>query len=140
MAILIQGIFLVGMALIVAPVTVLVGDLERLVKILLRIFFYMTPIIYTAARIYDEVPGETPDQYLGLPTSSRPLYSLNPMAGIIDLYRAAVFPTCSSAGGLVAVSAGGQPGVLRGGLVGLRPAGVLDVEGALGGGAGDRCR
>ncbi len=96
-AIVIQGIFLIGMALIVSPVTVLIGDLERLIKILLRIFFYLTPIIYSATRVFDET--------LGLPTFVKVLYSLNPMVGIINLYRAALFPENFVGWWLVGVSA-----------------------------------
>lgn len=77
LAMLIQAVLLVGLTLLVASVSVLVRDIERLIKIVMRILFYMSPVIYSVQNV--------PPRLLGL-------YSLNPMAGIIDLYRAALFP------------------------------------------------
>lgn len=83
-AVLIQALLLTGLALLIASVTVLVGDLERLIRIVLRITFYFSPIIYSAQNVY------------GAPRVSETvkiLYSLNPLVGIIDLYRAVLFPS-----------------------------------------------
>ncbi len=98
LAILIQAVLLVGLSLFVASVTVLVGDLERLVKILLRLTFYMTPILYSAQRVYDEASK--------VPDIVQIAYSLNPMVGILELYRAALFPQEFVGWWLVGISAG----------------------------------
>jgi ABC-2 type transport system permease protein len=68
---------LIGIGLILAPLTVLFTDVQRLVRIILRIMFYLSPIIYGIADV---------------PEKFRTLYSLNPFSGIIDLIRASFFP------------------------------------------------
>ena len=83
-AVLIQALLLTGLALLIASVTVLVGDLERLIRIVLRITFYFSPIIYSAQNVYD-APRVS--------ETVKILYSLNPLVGIIDLYRAVLFPS-----------------------------------------------
>jgi ABC-2 type transport system permease protein len=76
-AILLQGVLTVGLALIIAPLVVFFRDLERAVKLVLRFLFYASPIIYGLG----DLPGG-----LGL------WASFNPLAGIISLYRASFFP------------------------------------------------
>jgi ABC-2 type transport system permease protein len=61
----------------VASVTVLVRDLSRVVRIVLRMAFYATPILYSVRSIKSSV--------------IRDLYAINPLTGILDLYRASVF-------------------------------------------------
>lgn len=78
LAIVLQAVLLTGIGLILASATVLVRDLARVVKIVLRMLFYATPILYSVQRV--------PDDY-----HLRELYALNPLSGIIDLYRASVF-------------------------------------------------
>jgi ABC-2 type transport system permease protein len=73
---LLQTLLLVGLGLFLAPVTVLVTDTRRLVRIFLRFMFYFTPILW-ALRI---VPGA-----LGK------VLELNPLVGIFELYRAGLF-------------------------------------------------
>lgn len=77
LAIVLQGILIVGIGLIVAPLVVFFRDLERAVKLILRFLFYASPIIYGLADLPDglELWG-----------------SFNPLAGIITLYRASFFP------------------------------------------------
>ncbi len=77
LAVLLQGILIVGIGLIVAPLVVFFRDLERAVKLILRFLFYASPIIYGLADLPDglELWG-----------------SFNPLAGIITLYRASFFP------------------------------------------------
>ena len=77
LALLVQGLLLIGLGLILAPLTVLFTDLQRLVRIALRIMFYLSPIIYGITDV---------------PEKFRTLYSLNPFSGIIDLIRASFFP------------------------------------------------
>lgn len=81
LAILIQLLLVTGLALMVASVTVLVADLQRVVKIILRLMFYLSPVIYSMSDVAGQVS-----------TRVQVLYALNPMAGIIEIYHAAVFP------------------------------------------------
>lgn len=80
LAMLIQGILLVGAGMLLAPLTVLYGDVERLMNIVMRLLFYFSPIIYG---VHDVTKRLGP---IGK------VYYLNPFAGIIDLYRTSFFP------------------------------------------------
>ena len=81
LGILLQFILLVGMGLILAPVTVLVTDLERVVRIFLRLLFYLTPVIYSLKSVPDRL---------------RYVIEANPMTGILSLYRGGLFPSAIS--------------------------------------------
>ncbi|MGB4778651.1 ABC transporter permease [Microbacterium sp.] len=76
-AVLLQVVLLVGLGLLVAPLCVLWGDLERTTRLILRALFYATPIVYGVA---------------DLPGVFRDLAVLNPLAGIFTLYRIGLFP------------------------------------------------
>lgn len=82
-------VFTLGLGLIIAPLTVFFRDLERASKLLLRVLFYASPIIYGAS---------------DLPEFAQPLAWLNPLSGIFALFRAGFFPDQFNLG-LVAVSA-----------------------------------
>jgi ABC-2 type transport system permease protein len=71
-----QFLLLVGIGLILAPITVLVTDMERVVRIFLRFFFYLTPVLYATK----SVPGPLRD-----------ILIVNPLNGILSLYRAGLF-------------------------------------------------
>lgn len=75
LAFLLQLALLVGLGLVMAPVTALVDDVARVVRIVLRVLFYLTPIIYSPASIQ------------GFGEFGRFL-TLNPLTGIIEMYRA----------------------------------------------------
>ena len=77
LAILLQFILLAGIGLILAPVTALVTDTSRVVRIALRMGFYATPILYGVH---------------AAPEALRTLLMFNPMTGILELYRAGFFP------------------------------------------------
>ncbi|GLJ78450.1 ABC transporter permease [Microbacterium imperiale] len=76
-AVLLQVALLVGLGLIVAPLCVLWGDLERTTRLVLRALFYASPIIYGVA---------------DLPGVFKELGAFNPLAGILTLYRVGFFP------------------------------------------------
>lgn len=71
-----QFVLLVGIGLILAPITTLVTDTARVVRILLRMGFYSTPIIYGVH---------------AAPKSLREVLLFNPMTGILECYRAGFF-------------------------------------------------
>ncbi|HMR49656.1 MAG TPA: ABC transporter permease [Arachnia sp.] len=79
LAIALQFLLLTGIGSILAPLTVLISDIQPLVRIFLRIYFYMTPIIFDL-RILDRVPA-----------ALRWLFELNPLTGILELYRGGFF-------------------------------------------------
>lgn len=76
-AVLLQVALLIGLGLIVAPLCVLWGDLERTTRLVLRALFYASPIIYGVA---------------DLPGVFKELGAFNPLAGILTLYRVGFFP------------------------------------------------
>jgi ABC-2 type transport system permease protein len=76
--IVIQAMLTLGVGLIVAPLVVLFRDLERAVRLVLRVLFYATPIVY----------GLPDLAAIGL----QGIAEFNPLAGIISLYRSAFFP------------------------------------------------
>lgn len=73
LAFVVQFLLLSGIGLILAPLTVLARDTTNVLRILLRMMFYLTPIIYGLSDI---------------PESLRTIAYLNPMTGIISMYRA----------------------------------------------------
>ncbi|MGH8968520.1 MAG: ABC transporter permease [Actinomycetes bacterium] len=94
LAVLLQLIFLVGCSLILAPVTVMYADVERLVRLLLRMLFYASAVLYGLHDVKDRL-GDT--FYF--------IFILNPLAGIFDLYRAAFFPEQWAGWGVVGITA-----------------------------------
>ncbi len=73
-----QALLIFGIGMILAPVSVIVTDLQPLVRIFLRIAFYLTPIIFTLNIISSG--------WLKL------VFYINPMTGILEFYRAGFFP------------------------------------------------
>jgi len=76
-AVILQAVLLVGLGLLVAPLCVLWGDLERTTKLILRVLFYASPIVYGV----QDLPGVLPA-----------VMAFNPLAGIFTMYRAGFFP------------------------------------------------
>ena len=77
LAIGVQSMLMVGLGLMLAPVTVLFNDTSRVVRIALRVGFYATPILYGSH---------------ALPAAVRDLLMFNPMSGILEMYRSGFFP------------------------------------------------
>jgi ABC-2 type transport system permease protein len=73
LAFVVQFLLLSGIGLILAPLTVLARDTTNILRILLRMMFYLTPIIYGVSDI---------------PERFQTITYLNPMTGIISMYRA----------------------------------------------------
>jgi ABC-2 type transport system permease protein len=76
-AMVLQAALIYGIGLIVAPLVVFFKDLERAVKLILRLAFYASPIIYSPQAI---------------PAHLHTVFDLNPLTGILGMYRAAFFP------------------------------------------------
>jgi ABC-2 type transport system permease protein len=78
LGLVLQAILLTGIGLALASATVLIRDLARVVRIALRVLFYLSPVIYSVRRL--EIGP------------LRELFQLNPMTGILDIYRSTAFP------------------------------------------------
>ncbi|MGH1562424.1 ABC transporter permease [Mumia sp. DW29H23] len=77
LAMVLMFVLLTGIGLGLSVLTVLVPDLDRLVKIFLRLFFYASPILYSVDR---------------LPKDLQWVYVANPVADILQLFRSGIFP------------------------------------------------
>jgi lipopolysaccharide transport system permease protein len=71
----IEFVFIAGLAYPVATIHVWFRDTQHVLRVGLQLLFYMTPIFYEASSV---------------PPSLRPFYRLNPMAPMVDAYRAAL--------------------------------------------------
>jgi ABC-2 type transport system permease protein len=76
LGIMVQFVFLIGLGLVLAPVTALVTDMQRVIRIFLRMLFYATPVIYASALV--------PKPYVMITW-------LNPMTGVLEMMRAGFF-------------------------------------------------
>ena len=56
-ALLMEFVLCVGIGLVMAPVTALIDDFVRLVRIGLRVLFYLTPIVYSTRILPTGPPG-----------------------------------------------------------------------------------
>ncbi len=83
MAIALQFALLTGIALFLSSVTVMLRDVERFVRLVVRVLFYAAPIIYPLAKVYEST---------SLPDWAKQIYLLDPMVGIFQLHHAAWFP------------------------------------------------
>ena len=76
-AVLLMATLVLGIGLLLAPLVVLVRDLERIVRIALRLGFYASPVIFAVQDV---------------PEPWDAAFSVNPLAGIFELCRAGFFP------------------------------------------------
>ncbi|MGY1708095.1 ABC transporter permease [Geodermatophilus sp. SYSU D00758] len=76
-AVLLMAVLVLGVGLLLAPLVVLVRDLERLVRIALRLGFYASPVIFAVQDV---------------PEPFDAVFAVNPLAGIFELCRAGFFP------------------------------------------------
>jgi ABC-2 type transport system permease protein len=76
LAIGLEAVFLTGISLALSALNVMFRDVERLIRILLRALFYLSPVVYGLDRI---VAHSSP--------SLLRLYELNPLVGMYTLQR-----------------------------------------------------
>lgn len=81
LAVLIEATLLLGIGMLLAPLTVLYRDMLRVIRPVLRVLFYFSPIIYSTKDVHDRIPE-----------AMSWLYGFNPFVGILDLYRKPIFP------------------------------------------------
>jgi ABC-2 type transport system permease protein len=77
-AILLEAVLILGIGLIIAPIVVFFKDLERAIKLVLRLLFYATPIVYGLAEF---------DKH----HTVKAVLQFNPLTGIMGIYRSAFF-------------------------------------------------
>jgi ABC-2 type transport system permease protein len=77
-AIILEGILITGVGLILAPIVVFFRDLERAIKLVLRLLFYATPIVYGIEK-FDTHPV------------IKHVLEFNPLSGPMGIYRAVFF-------------------------------------------------
>jgi ABC-2 type transport system permease protein len=72
-----ETVLLIGVGLVLAPLNVLVRDVERIVPVIVRVLFFASPVLYSIEQA---------------PKPFRLFYSFNPCVGFLQLTRAAFFP------------------------------------------------
>jgi ABC-2 type transport system permease protein len=83
-------------------------DVERFMRLVQRLVFYGSPVIYP----YERVAERLGDWVW--------LYNLNPLVGILELYHAAWYPGVFPSAGLLAVSVAGCLATFVGGWLVFR--------------------
>jgi len=73
---IIQVILMTGLALLLSTFNLFYRDIQYLTNLILMVWMYMSPVVYPLSMV--------PEKYIWL-------YKLNPMVGIIEGYRAAIF-------------------------------------------------
>jgi ABC-2 type transport system permease protein len=77
LALVLQMMLCTGMALLISALNTILRDVQRGIGIVLRMMFYLVPVLYPLSRI--------PAQYRGLE-------AINPLTGILEMQRAVWFP------------------------------------------------
>ncbi|WP_371688589.1 ABC transporter permease [Micromonospora sp. KC207] len=82
LAVAVQAVLLVGLALLLSALNVLMRDIERFMRLVIRVLFYATPIIYPLSLVRSST----------LPGWVKAAYELNPLVGIFQLHHAVWYP------------------------------------------------
>ncbi|MBO1765720.1 MULTISPECIES: ABC transporter permease [Allobranchiibius] len=80
-ALVLELVLCIGIGLVMAPVTALVDDFVRIVRIVLRIGFYFTPIVYSLNYLHQRGNSDP-----SLKIIAR-ILEFNPLSAVNDLYR-----------------------------------------------------
>lgn len=75
LAMILQLLLIVGFSLFLSAVTVRFRDMKQMIEIVLRMWFYLTPIIYEMSK-FDKAPAY-----------AQAILRLNPMGSIVMLYK-----------------------------------------------------
>lgn len=82
LAVFIQLMLLTGIAMFLSAANTLLRDVERIITPLLRVLFYVSPVLYPTELVMRS----------GIPRILKHLYRVNPVTGIMELYHAVWFP------------------------------------------------
>lgn len=91
LAILLQAVFLTGVALLLSSVNVMMQDIERFMRMIQRLVFYAAPILYPLVLV----------ETSSLPDWVKVIYKANPLVGILEVHHAAWFPQLFPSPGLL---------------------------------------
>ena len=91
-AMLVQGTFLIGVALFLSSINVMLRDVERFMRMIQRLIFYSSPILYPLVLVQETD---------ALPGWAKLLYLANPLVGIVELHHAVWFPGLFPSPGLL---------------------------------------
>jgi len=80
LALLLQVMLCVGIALLVSSLNTVLRDIEQGINIVIRMLFFLSPILYSISDVSEKRP------------SVAEFVSWNPVAGILALFRAPFFP------------------------------------------------
>ncbi|MEV4809861.1 ABC transporter permease [Micromonospora avicenniae] len=105
LAVLVQGTLLFGLALLLSAFNVLMRDVERFMRLIIRVLFYATPIIYPLSLVRDS----------DLPGWLKIVYELNPLVGIFQLHHSIWYADEFPNARLLATTVGGSLLVLAAG-------------------------
>jgi ABC-2 type transport system permease protein len=97
LALLLQAMFLFGIALLLSSVNVMLQDIERFMRLINRLLFYSAPLLYPLQMVEDS----------SLPGWAKAVYSANPLVGILEIHHAAWFPGLFPNLGLLATCVAG---------------------------------
>jgi ABC-2 type transport system permease protein len=103
LAVLLQFALLTGISLLLSAATVMLRDVERFVRLVVRVLFYAAPIIYPLNKVYEST---------ALPGWAKRLYLADPLVGIFQLQHAAWFPQEWPSTSLLATTVAGTVAVL----------------------------
>ncbi len=78
LSVLIETVLVIGLALLVSALATVVRDTQRVIRPLLRMLFFLSPIIFPLSRAHGGI--------LAL------LYKINPLVGILELMRLTWYP------------------------------------------------
>jgi ABC-2 type transport system permease protein len=96
LAMLLQMIMLIGVAMLLSSLNVMLRDVERFMRLLQRVLMYAVPVIYPLSKVVDAE---------GLPSWVKIVYEVNPLVGIFELHHAAWLSTAGWPSPLLLASA-----------------------------------
>jgi ABC-2 type transport system permease protein len=88
-----QFVLLTGLALILSSVNVLYTDVERMMRVILRVLFYTAPVVYPLTKITGVYHHGV--RHGGLPGWAVRIYEINPFVGVLQMHHAAWENTAS---------------------------------------------
>ncbi|MGC9667535.1 ABC transporter permease [Planosporangium sp. 12N6] len=102
LALILQAAFLIGCGLLLAPLNVLLRDVQQAIRIVQRVLFYAAPVLYPLQKLtHSHAPQWVKD-----------LYQCNPLVGVFQLHHAVFFPAEFPSVTLLGISALGCFGTL----------------------------
>jgi ABC-2 type transport system permease protein len=98
LAVAVQAVLLIGLSLLLSAFNVLMRDIERFMRLIIRVLFYATPIIYPLSLVRDS----------SMPRWVKIVYELNPLVGIFQLQHSIWYPDQFPDGRLLATTVVGS--------------------------------